>query len=209
MPGKKSGHLIEPDLEQKELAAIGYVTAQWAFLEHAILASTVEITAQNNAPVPTDAYNKAFAKRLRAWRLTIEQFITDVDKRETLLTIVSKAANLEEKRHQLAHALWTWESQDPTAMRAFSFRPNVEFDVDFDFEGLMQLGDKIGKLNFNLVYPGGKEDAWKSFVELVAERGSYVSRSFLLSAMEKAPSGRRPRQGSPPKRKRPQPPSKV
>jgi hypothetical protein len=33
-------HRLEPDLEEEEFAAIGYVTAQWAHLEHKILAST-------------------------------------------------------------------------------------------------------------------------------------------------------------------------
>jgi hypothetical protein len=47
---KKSRSRI--DLEQNELAAIGYVTAQWAFLEHAILASTVEIAQTNGVRIP-------------------------------------------------------------------------------------------------------------------------------------------------------------
>jgi hypothetical protein len=68
------------------------------------------------------------------------------------------------KRHQLAHALWSWDEEDPTAIRAYSFRPKVEFDVEFDFNGLIQLGHKIGEISFALSFPGGKEDAWKSLV---------------------------------------------
>jgi hypothetical protein len=83
-------------------------------------------------------------------------------------------------------------------MQAFSFRPNVEFDVDFDFEGIRQLGDEIGELNFDLIFPGGKEDAWKSFMDLASEKGTWVSRSFLLSVREKRPEkNRRPRRGNP------------
>jgi hypothetical protein len=78
---KDSGHRMEPDLEQKELAAIGYVTAQWAFLEHAILASTCDIADENKVPLPADAGNKAFSKRLAAWRRLIEKFVTDASKR--------------------------------------------------------------------------------------------------------------------------------
>jgi hypothetical protein len=203
----KDEHQIEPDLEEHELAAIGYVSAQWAFLEHAILASTIKIAEDNQAPIPTDAYSLAFAKRLRAWRLMIEEYVAEPAK-GVLLKIASSAANLEEKRHQAAHALWTWEDHDPQTMRAFSFRPNVEFDVDFDFEGLRLIGEKIGRLNFQLIFPGGKEDAWKSFIDLASEKSAYVSRSFLLSAAKKAPSNRRPRQGSLPKRKPPRSPSR-
>jgi hypothetical protein len=37
-------HRLEPDLEEEELAAIGYVTAQCAHLEHEILASTLALS---------------------------------------------------------------------------------------------------------------------------------------------------------------------
>jgi hypothetical protein len=33
-------HKVEPDLEPDELEAVGYVTVQWAHLEHEILVST-------------------------------------------------------------------------------------------------------------------------------------------------------------------------
>ena len=203
---KKSRHRIEPDLEQNELAAIGYVTAQWAFLEHAILASTVEIAQTNGVRIPVGASSKAFSKRLQAWQSMIKKFITNPSHQSVLLRTAGKAANLAGKRHKLAHALWSWDRPDPTALRAFSFRPNLEFDVDFDYDGLILLGDKIGEVNFDLVFPGGAEDAWKSVFESHADKDgyvNYVSGSFLLSTMGKAPSGRhRPRQGSPLKRKR-------
>jgi hypothetical protein len=36
-------HQLGPDLEQKEFAAIGWVTAHWAILEHYLLHQSVEI----------------------------------------------------------------------------------------------------------------------------------------------------------------------
>jgi hypothetical protein len=110
---KGKAHRISPDLEEKELAAIGYVTTQWAFLEHAILDSTNKIATENGAPIPTDAFSLVFAKRLSTWRSTIEQFVSEPVTKDKLLKIVSKAANLAEKRHQIAHALWTSEPSDP------------------------------------------------------------------------------------------------
>jgi hypothetical protein len=197
---KGSGHRIEPELEQKELAAIGYVTAQWAFLEHAIFASTCDIADENNVSVPADAENTVFAKRLTAWRQLIEKLVLDANRRTALLKIVSKAANLAVKRHQLAHALWSWDTEDPTAMRAYSFRPKKEFDVDFDFDGLIQLGHKIGEINFVLRFPGGKKDAWEAVGDLASQPGGYLSREFALSIIEKTGPDRRARQGVPRKR---------
>lgn len=207
VPKKKTGHRIEPDLERDELAAIGYITAQWSFLEHAILAHTAELARKNRTTLPTDATNLSFTKRLRAWRLMIQQFVTDPHDKQRLLKLVSKIANLEFKRHKASHALWTWDPSDPATLKAFSFRPRVAFDVEFDFDGLVEVGHEIGEINFDLMFPGGKDHAWASFGELVAERGAFVSRSLLLPEAKKGRQGRRPLKASLPKRKRPQPPS--
>ena len=204
-------HTLEPDLEEEELAAIGYVTAQWAHLEHAILASTFVLSSKNGVALPKDATNLSFEKRLDAWRITIERFVTDEKEKARLLKLVSKAANLSASRHKLAHGLWAWDYSDPATLKAFSFRPKVDFEAHFNAEGIRQLGEKIGELNFALSFPGGKMDAWKSMAEHLNE-GTFVARSFLLSGLsglsgKHARAGRRPLQGRSPKRKRPGPQS--
>jgi hypothetical protein len=203
-------HTLEPDLEEEELAAIGYVTAQWAHLEHAILASTFMLSSKNGVTLPRDATNLSFEKRLVAWRVTIERFVTDENEKARLLKLVSKAANLSASRHKLAHGLWAWDYSDPATLNAFSFRPKVHFEAHFNAEGIRQLGEKIGELNFALSFPGGKMDAWQSWAEhLQANEGTFVARSFLLSGLSRkqARAGRRPLQGRSPKRKRPGPQS--
>jgi len=202
---KDSGHRIEPSLEEKELAAIGYVTVQWAYLEHIILVHTLRIAHQNNVTVPVDARSQSFENRRNVRRKLIEKSVTDATERTALLKIVSKIANLELKRHRLTYGLWGWDEEDPTTMRAYSFRPRVEFDVDFDFDGLMELGFQIGEINFQLTFPGGKKEAWEAMGEANEPGGSftYIDRSWLLSVMDKsAMPKRRPRQGNPRKYKR-------
>jgi hypothetical protein len=206
---KDTGHRIETSLEEKELAAIGYVTVQWAYLEHIILVHTLRIAHQNNVPVPVDARSKSFENRRNAWRKLIKESVTDASERTALLKIVSKIANLELKRHRLTHGLWGWDEEDPTTMRAYSFRPRVEFDVDFDFDGLMELGFQIGEINFQLTFPRGKKEAWEAVWEAVGEANesdgsfTYIDRSWLRSVMVKnAMPKRRPRQGNPRKHKR-------
>jgi hypothetical protein len=149
-------HLIEPDLEEKELAAIGLVGVQWAYLEHAILASTLQLAEANNVPLPADAQSLAFSKRLRAWRLMIERGDSKKPERAQLLRAVSKAANLQQKRHRITHGLWTWDIADPMRLTAFSFRPRVGFETDFNFNSLIRLATLIGELNFHLTFPAGR-----------------------------------------------------
>jgi hypothetical protein len=199
LPGKQTRHRIEAELEQRELAAIGYVITQWAFLEHLILTSTVELCPDAKF-IPAKASSLAFNDRLRAWRQTIEKFATTEDKGR-LLKLVGKAANLEEKRHKISHGLWTSDASDPATLIAYSYRPRVAFEVEFDFDGLIKLAHEVGELCFNLVFPEGKQQAFES----MATRGGsgFVSRSFALDVIDKNAISRnkRPRVGNRPKRK--------
>lgn len=179
---------IEPDLEEKEMAAIGFVTAQWSYLEHVILDNTLSLIPDGEQR-PSDANNLSFSKRLNAWRLTIERYAQGSDK-SRLLRLVSKAANLEAQRHKIAHGLWTWDSLNPTRLTAFSFRPRVAFEATFDFDALIRLSLQIGELNFELTYPRGVEDALEAIADAASER-PLVSRSFLLSVTEEPAKHRR------------------
>jgi hypothetical protein len=200
-PGKETGHRVEADLEEKELAAIGYVTTQWAMLEHLILASTIELCSDPES-IPAAAASLAFKDRLRAWRQTIEKSAATAAEKSRLLKLVSNAANLEQRRHKLTHGLWASDPTDPTTLIAFSFRPRVEFEAEFDFDGLIKLGHDVGKLCFSLMFPGGKQQAYEAMADDLAERGSLISRSFKLAASsESANSKKRPRIGNPPKRR--------
>jgi hypothetical protein len=58
-------HRIEPDLEEKELAAIGYVVTQWSYLEHSILASTIELCSAKKTNPPMDAASPPSNRRPR------------------------------------------------------------------------------------------------------------------------------------------------
>lgn len=199
MPGKETGHRIEAELEEKELAAIGYVTTQWAMLEHLILGSTVELCSDTES-LPVGAAGLAFKDRLRAWRLTVEKFATPAAEKSRLLKFVSRVANLEQRRHKLTHGLWTSNPTDHTTLIAFSFRPKVAFEAEFDFDGLIRLGADVGELCFSLMFPDGKEQAFEAMADEVSQRG-VISRSFQLSVSPpKAANEKRPRMGNKPKR---------
>ena len=156
-PGQETGHWVEADLEEKELAAIGYVTTQWALLEHLILENTVVLCSDAKAAIPVDATSLSFENRRRAWRKTIEKFAPTAEKKKSLLKLVSTAANLEQRRHQIGHGLWASDPADPHTLLAFSVRPRVQFEAEYDFDGLIKLGNHIGELCFKLMFPGGKK----------------------------------------------------
>jgi hypothetical protein len=173
---------ILPDLVEEEVIAIGYVTCQWALLEHILLVNTIKLARRLRTAVPSDAKNKSFSRRLRAWQALVRRLRVEA-RRERLLRLASTIANLESKRHQVTHGLWSWEARSPHRLMAYSFRPTVEFSEPYDADKIMKLGDQIGAINFELNFPGGKQEAWKA---VLSERGPYVSRSWLLGLREKA-----------------------
>jgi hypothetical protein len=147
---------LQPDLTEKEVLTLGYVTCQWAFLEHALFVDTLERAARLKTPVPTDAKNTSFAHRLRAWRALTQRPRVRKAERERLSRLHNKIANLEKKRHQITHGLWSWDHKTPHKLTAYSFRPNVEFVAPLDADKIWQLGNRIGEVNFAFVYPAAR-----------------------------------------------------
>lgn len=167
-------HQLGPDLEEKELAAIGWVTAHWAMLEHYLLYQSLEMaTARGTEPNP-DFINLSFARRFKAW-LTEVRHLPDNQRKSELEKLSGKITNCENRRHQTTHGLWAWEIGDPEKLRTFSTRPKVEFDGRIDLDGLAKLAQEIGEINFVLVYPNGKEDVYKQRLEATGS----ISRCFL------------------------------
>lgn len=165
---------LGPDLEEKELAAIGWVTAHWAILEHHLLYQSVEMAVARGAAPDGDVYSLSFSRRLKAWLSEVRQ-LPEGDRKTILEKLSGKIANCESRRHQTTHGLWAWEASDPDKLKTFSTRPKVEFEVSIDLDGLVQLAQQIGEVNFVLAYPKGMEDV---YAEKAASAGSF-SRGFL------------------------------
>src|SRR5215831_9072559 len=58
---------LDPDLDEKELAAIGWITTHWAILEHYLLYQTVEMAAARGAEAASDAFNLSLSRRFKSW----------------------------------------------------------------------------------------------------------------------------------------------
>jgi hypothetical protein len=165
----------EFDIDGAELIAIGRVITQWAYLEHGVYAVTVAIASEAGARLPDDALHTSFKRRLRAMRLTVEEYFANPDKARAL-RLISRIANAEQDRHKITHGLWEWDRQNPERIAASSFRPGFEFEKMFDAARINKLADEIGTISFELEYPGGMEEVFLSHAD---EKGhvSFASRS--------------------------------
>lgn len=151
-------HRLGTELSPKELAAIGYVTASWAQLEHLLLDTTIAVAETANVALPEAATSLSFKKRLRALRELVREVI-EPEAQNRLLAVLSKVGSAERSRHRITHGLWDWLPKNPNKLRASSYRNSLEFEEPFDFGKLLKLGDTIGEINFQLRYPGGKKQA--------------------------------------------------
>jgi hypothetical protein len=169
---------MSPDLDERELFAIGAVTANWSLLEHFILAQTAEMAQARKAEIPADAFNLSFGRRYAAWLAEVRQLANDDADKKRLESLAGKISNCENLRHKVTHGLWEWEISNPDKLRAFSTRPRVEFEMSTDFDALIKLARAIGEINFCMTYPGGKDQ----FDEARAKVGASMSRSFIRAA---------------------------
>jgi hypothetical protein len=163
------------ELDPKELAAIGRVTVQWGYLENGIYAVSFALCRDAGVPLPEGAESLSLKTRLRTFREIVEAHVAEPEKKQ-LLRLHSKIARLQNERHKLSHGLWEWDRDDPSRVRASSFRPRVEFDQGFDVEKLYKLGPEIGEISFELEYPEGYETA---FAEAMRNGGGFMSRDGI------------------------------
>ena len=187
---------IYTHLDQDELYAIGLITVQWGYLEHAILIRTIDLAHRKKMPVPKDAFNMAFKKRRRAYRILIETALKTKPIKEARLRVLSRIANLEQRRHQITHGLWDWDHANPDMLKAHSFRQPHDFEQPFSLDKLLNLAEQIAEVNFDLTYPNG-------FKKSHYPRLPFVSRSFLRFRPKDSPQDPRHPQATTPKRNDP------
>ncbi len=204
---KDGRHRIEPDLIEAEIYAIGYVTAAWAILEHNIFLITSGLAEETGIPLPEDAKSGSFIRRLRTFRSVVLETLGK-KQAQPFMKIADSIGSMERSRHRITHGIWEWHPSKPEKVKGLSFRTPYEFEEPFDVKKLMGIGYRIGEFNFQLLYPGGKNQAMEHLIESSVQHGGFVSREFLLGLLGKEIAS--PHLGPPilPKRKKPQSSSK-
>ena len=200
---KDDRHRVESELAEAEIYAIGYVTVAWAILEHNIFAATLGLTDRANIRLPEDATSLSFKKRLRAWRVVIRETAENEEERSRLIRLANRIGSIERSRHRITHGLWEWDLSKPDKLKGLSFRTPYHFEEPFDLNKLIKLGERVGEINFQLLYPGGKDQAWGELGEDLEQHGALVSREFALVLAGKEIVNPHLPLPSPPKRKKP------
>ena len=180
-----NAHQIWPiELSDRELWAIGALTVQWAYLEHALLIRTAQLAQRAKIRLPVDATSLSFKRRLAAFRQTVRETVKTVWLRELYLNLAARMSNAADARHKLTHGLWEWYIRHPKRLRISSFRPPVQFEDHFDLDRILRVIDRVGEISFVLSYPPRRRGKQASPYPPL---GAYVSRLMLLDPEDRAP----------------------
>jgi hypothetical protein len=178
LKGKRRPTQIYPkEFTRFEVAAIGVMTIQWAYLEHMLLLATAELVEAADVPMPDDADSLSFLRRVDAFRALIKATVTDAWKRTSLLALATKISNVHNDRNMVTHGMWEWYQSNPEKLRLYSFRPRYDFDTNFDLDRLATLCDRLGEINFELTHPPRKG---LRKLTIPQESMSYISRGMAL-----------------------------
>lgn len=182
-------HTVLLEMSDGEIMAIGMMTVQWSYLEHMLLMETARLANRAKfRELPGDATSLAFSRRLGAWRSLVSDTIKTKKVRDRLLRLASKIANLEDKRHKITHGLWEWYPSNPDRLKAYSYRPPVEFvESNLNFKKIIALAFKIGEASYELTHPPSRSsdsEYIKSAMRSIKAHGyAYWSRRALLEMM--------------------------
>lgn len=174
--GKPRVHMMYPgDFTKYEIAAIGAITVQWAYLEHMMLISTVELVDKARRDLPDDATHNQLERRISTWKSVIKETTTG-KKQARLLDLASRVAALQHYRNHITHGLWQWYQSEPVTLRSYSFREPYVFCHNYTFKRLARIADEIGEINYQLTYPP------RQGLKKITLEYAHMNRRFLLAA---------------------------
>src|SRR5580704_9882262 len=103
-------HLLNTELTERELVAIGTIVALWGSLEYEIFRQTLmsfDGVPQNQ--LPKQMNNLQFSKILKLWESRVVDK-TVGNRQEVLRAQLTSIRHNEEYRNALVHGMWNWSA---------------------------------------------------------------------------------------------------
>ena len=154
---RREYHFFWPELDERELYAIGFLTVQWAHLEHLIYAHCLRLTGKQ--PLDPNATKLSFKLRRNAWLQLIRKRTRGASLRRWLI-VHERIVVAERDRHKVTHGLWRMPelrrmAENTDEMMLSSFRPPFVYDKHFDVGKVLRLGEDIGAISLCFHFPNG------------------------------------------------------
>jgi hypothetical protein len=179
MSKKKISMQLAPELSNRELLAIGAIVSRWGFVEHEVFYQTAQALLKaepNNFPKAMN--NIQFTGVLALWKEHVIEKATGRRKAK-LQKAHERICKIQDYRAALVHGMWEWHPQALEKITATRIRKKQIISVHFTSLDLEDFANKLGEINYDIVYPGGLAERALA----MAAQGFSVSRSGLALMM--------------------------
>jgi len=174
---KKKPLALYPDLSEYEMYAIGKMTASWGLLESQLLSIALELADHSHHSLPPDfVTNNSMSKTLKELKAITNSIVRPVEVKIFLESILKRVHRLKSQRHTLTHGMFSWDDKNPAKLKVQT-RKRKQQSERFDADKIDRLAEKIGELNFEIMYPRGEKQYLKERVEI----GHAISRRFAIA----------------------------
>lgn len=175
-------YLVDVELSDRELLAIGKIVALWGRIEYEIFCQTLmSFEATSDSHLPSEMNNMNFSLVLALWEVRIVSK-AEGRRKEVLEEQSRQIHHYHEFRNALVHGMWSWGSDAPEKITATRVRKKEVVNASFTVADLESFASELGRINFSVRFPNGINE----FAGSIAAQGSFASRRWV-SMMTSSP----------------------
>lgn len=137
------------ELTEQEYAALGRVSAQWAFLEHLVHWVT-ERMLQALGEARDEINSDSFRQRNRLFRELSNRMLANDSNLDRLIALIDEAGSLQGERQRLVHGLLDWDQENPDALLVTTRKNPGQRPWRITTDDINAVADKIAALNAKL-----------------------------------------------------------
>jgi hypothetical protein len=168
------------ELTDEEYAALGRVSAQWAFLEHLIhwiSERMLNALGETHRAMNSDS----FRQRNRLFRELSDRLFSGDPNRDRLMGLIDEAGSLQGERQRLIHGLLDWDHANPEALLVSTRKNANGRPWRIAVADINRVADKIAVLNAKL-HSFPETDAFATI-------SSGLSREYVRQAKKRPTDG--------------------
>jgi len=170
-------------LSDQETYLIGSIITEWAAVEHEIFNQALQSFEDESTTVPRALRSPQFTNVLKVWKERIVDTATEHS--DVLMKQYEEIDKLKDHRNALAHGMWIWNPSSIDRIISLRVKRDTLISAHFTIEDLQDFRTRTQRINFNIRYPGGKDD----FISRRVNVGYSASRSFFKMATANAEQG--------------------
>lgn len=145
---------VDLEIMPSELAAIGHITTQWAYLEHLMRGHIAGLVRHFGRDAGPQADNDSFRKRFRYWKnLITELAATNPEYAAKSLAVVERIGEIMGDRHLFTHGRVVWK---PITDKPLEFKGTKGRARRVHWQQIREIGHRLAIINYDLLGLSGE-----------------------------------------------------